>query len=67
MNQTQLRVRADAGGEGGVILISAMSLLQGLSPANSNYTTSLANGTDIVGPLGGYQVSWFCPSTDARF
>jgi prostatic aicd phosphatase len=49
-------VRADAGGEGGVIYNSAVSLVQGLYPANSNYTTRLANGTTIEGPLDGYQV-----------
>ena len=49
-------VRADAGGEGGVIANSAVSLLQGLFPANSNYSTTLSNGTTIEGPLNGYQV-----------
>ncbi|KAJ7593527.1 histidine phosphatase superfamily [Mycena floridula] len=52
---TQVKVRADAGGEGGVILASAMSLVQGLFPANANYVTTLANGTTVKGPLGGYQ------------
>ncbi|KAF9267593.1 phosphoglycerate mutase-like protein [Marasmius fiardii PR-910] len=51
----QILVRADAGGEGGVILQSAQSLTQGLFPANDNYTTTLANGTRVTGPLGGYQ------------
>uniref|UniRef100_A0A0W0G0D6 Phosphoglycerate mutase-like protein n=1 Tax=Moniliophthora roreri TaxID=221103 RepID=A0A0W0G0D6_MONRR len=54
-NLNQVKVRADAGGEGGVIANSAMSLLQGLFPANANYTTTLANGTTIEGPLNGYQ------------
>jgi hypothetical protein len=56
-NQSQVHVRADAGGEAGVIFDSAVSLLQGLWPASGNYNTMLANGTTIVGPLGGYQVS----------
>ncbi|TFK70392.1 phosphoglycerate mutase-like protein [Pluteus cervinus] len=52
-DQTQILARADAGGEAGVILDSAASLLQGLFPANENYTTSLANGTTVASPLGG--------------
>jgi len=55
VNQAQLHVRADAGGEGGVIYDSAVALLQGLFPANSNYTTHLANGTTVTGALAGYQ------------
>ncbi|KAJ8088244.1 hypothetical protein PM082_022316 [Marasmius tenuissimus] len=51
----QVRVRADAGGEGGVVLNSAMSLVQGMFPANTDYQTKLANGTTVVGPLNGYQ------------
>ncbi|KAJ7505571.1 phosphoglycerate mutase-like protein [Mycena galericulata] len=55
VNQTQIYVRADAGGELGVIYDSAVALLQGLFPGNSNYTTDLANGTIVEGALGGYQ------------
>ncbi|KIY65234.1 phosphoglycerate mutase-like protein [Cylindrobasidium torrendii FP15055 ss-10] len=55
VNLDQVKVRADAGGEGGVIYNSAVSLLQGLFPANSNYSTTLANGTVVEGPLDGYQ------------
>ncbi|KAF5382703.1 hypothetical protein D9615_002817 [Tricholomella constricta] len=55
VNDAQFRVRADAGGEGGVILNSALSLLQGLFPGNSDVNTTLANGTTITAPLGGYQ------------
>lgn len=54
-DQNQIHARADAGGEGGVIFNSALSLLQGLYPANQNDTTLLANGTSITSPLGGYQ------------
>ncbi|KAK0228724.1 histidine phosphatase superfamily [Armillaria fumosa] len=54
-NLDQIQVRADGGGEGGVIVNSAMSLLQGLFPATSSYNVTLANGTNVVGPLGGYQ------------
>jgi len=56
-NQTQVYARADgSSGEGGVIVDSAVSLLQGLFPANPNYTTTLANGSTIEGPLNGYQI-----------
>ncbi|KAJ7175399.1 histidine phosphatase superfamily [Mycena filopes] len=55
VNQNQIHVRADAGGELGVIYDSAVALLQGLFPATSNYTTDLANGTTVTGALGGYQ------------
>ncbi|KAG6887776.1 hypothetical protein C0992_010785 [Termitomyces sp. T32_za158] len=55
VNNTQFRVRADAGGEGGVIVNSAQSLIQGLIPANPNFTTTLANGSKIGTPLDGYQ------------
>ncbi|THU86228.1 phosphoglycerate mutase-like protein [Dendrothele bispora CBS 962.96] len=54
-DQTQILARADAGGEGGVIVNSAMALLQGLFPANPNATTTLANGTTVSAPLNGYQ------------
>ncbi|KAG6909270.1 hypothetical protein DXG01_001332 [Tephrocybe rancida] len=55
VNDAQFRVRADAGGEAGVILNSALSLLQGLIPANSDFKTTLANGSTIEAPLNGYQ------------
>ncbi|KAJ7230858.1 phosphoglycerate mutase-like protein [Mycena haematopus] len=51
----QLIVRADAAGEGNIILESASALLQGLYPPTSDFQTTLANGTTIVGALGGYQ------------
>ncbi|KAF8208599.1 histidine phosphatase superfamily [Mycena galopus ATCC 62051] len=55
VDQTEVFVRADAGGELGVIYDSAVALLQGLFPANANYTSDLANGTTVEGALGGYQ------------
>ncbi|KAK0503448.1 histidine phosphatase superfamily [Armillaria luteobubalina] len=55
VNLDQIQVRADGGDEGGVIVNSAMSLLQGLFPATSSYNVTLANGTNVVAPLGGYQ------------
>jgi len=51
----QLQFRADGGGERGVIFNSAVSFLQGLFPPTLNYTTTLANGSTVLGPLGGYQ------------
>ncbi|EIW59547.1 phosphoglycerate mutase-like protein [Trametes versicolor FP-101664 SS1] len=51
----QVIVRADAGGEGGVIFDSAVALTQGLWPVTSNANTTLANGTTITSPLNGYQ------------
>ncbi|OBZ66767.1 hypothetical protein A0H81_13072 [Grifola frondosa] len=51
----QLIVRADAGGDGSVILDSVQGLLQGLFPPTMDNNITLANGMTIVGPLGGYQ------------
>ncbi|KAL7279753.1 hypothetical protein ACG7TL_006160 [Trametes sanguinea] len=53
--QNQAVVRADAGGEGGVIFDSAVALVQGLWPATPKSSTQLANGTNVTSPLGGYQ------------
>ena len=55
-DEFQVQVRADNGAERGVIYDSAVSLLQGLFPATPAYSTILANGTPIEGPLNGYQV-----------
>ncbi|KAH9929080.1 phosphoglycerate mutase-like protein [Epithele typhae] len=54
-NITQLEVRADAAGEGSVILNSVQGLLQGLFPPTKDNNITLANGTTVVAPLGGYQ------------
>ncbi|KAI0258976.1 histidine phosphatase superfamily [Gloeopeniophorella convolvens] len=54
-NSSQVLFRADAGDEGSVIYDSAISLAQGLWPNSTAYNTTLANGTNVVGPLGGYQ------------
>ncbi|KAL4249193.1 Histidine phosphatase superfamily protein [Abortiporus biennis] len=53
--QTQVAVRADAGGEGGVIFDSSIALVQGLWPPTSQASISLANGSTVTSPLGGYQ------------
>ncbi|KAG2098900.1 phosphoglycerate mutase-like protein [Suillus cothurnatus] len=52
-NIDQLAVRADAGG-GNVILNSAYALVQGLYPSTKKSEMTLANGTTVVPPLGGY-------------
>ncbi|KAG8682815.1 hypothetical protein FRC09_016505, partial [Ceratobasidium sp. 395] len=54
-DQNQVRIRADAGGEGGVIFESALALAQGVWPAETGFNTTLANGTTVIAPLGGYQ------------
>jgi len=56
VDEDQILIRADAGGEGGVIYDSAMSTMQGMWPADTGYNETLANGTVVVGPLSGYQV-----------
>ncbi|CAE6470425.1 unnamed protein product [Rhizoctonia solani] len=54
-DQNQVRIRADAGGEGGVIFDSAVALSQSVWPAAVAFNTTLANGTTVVAPLNGYQ------------
>jgi len=51
----QLIIRADAAGEGNIILESAGALLQGLYPPTTEFQTTLANGTTVIGAFGGYQ------------
>ncbi|KAI0767321.1 phosphoglycerate mutase-like protein [Fomes fomentarius] len=51
----ELVVRADAAGEGSVILMSVQGLLQGLFPPTPDNNITLANGTTVISPLGGYQ------------
>ncbi|KAG1738267.1 phosphoglycerate mutase-like protein [Suillus lakei] len=54
VNIDQLKVRADAGG-GNAILNSAYALVQGLYPSTKKSEMTLANGTKVLPPLGGYQ------------
>ncbi|KAI0685017.1 histidine phosphatase superfamily [Cytidiella melzeri] len=54
-NQSQVWVRADAGGEGGVIFDSAIAATQGLFPPTLANTIELANGTNVTAPFSGYQ------------
>lgn len=55
-DQSQVYIRADLGGEGGVIFDSCVSLTQGLWPATPSNNITLANGTIITAPMNGYQV-----------
>ncbi|KAI0683069.1 phosphoglycerate mutase-like protein [Earliella scabrosa] len=55
VQQNQVQVRADAGGEGGVIWDSAVALTQGLWPPSTSSGTTLADGSRVSSPLGGYQ------------
>ncbi|KDQ50371.1 hypothetical protein JAAARDRAFT_186303 [Jaapia argillacea MUCL 33604] len=51
----QLVFRADASGEGTVILNSMYALVQGMFPPTTYSNVTLSNGTTVTGPLGGYQ------------
>lgn len=55
-NQSQVNIRADLGGESGVVYDSCVSLTQGLWPVTVDNNITLANGSTIVAPLEGYQV-----------
>lgn len=59
-NQSQVYIQADLGGEDGVIYDSCVSLTQGLWPVTPSNNITLANGTTITAPLGGYQVCMSC-------
>ncbi|KAF8552757.1 phosphoglycerate mutase-like protein [Imleria badia] len=54
-DQFQVDIRADLGGESGVVYDSCVSLTQGLWPITADNNITLANGSTIVAPLGGYQ------------
>ncbi|TFK68454.1 phosphoglycerate mutase-like protein [Pluteus cervinus] len=55
VDNSELKVRVKAGTEGSVVFDSAVALLQGLYPPNSNNKIVLANETVVTAPLGGYQ------------
>ncbi|TFY75217.1 hypothetical protein EWM64_g8795 [Hericium alpestre] len=52
---TQLLIRADAAGEGETILSSVGALIQGLYPPTTDFNSTLANGTTVIGADGGEQ------------
>ena len=58
-NQSQVNILADIGDEGFVVYDSCVSLTQGLWPLTADNNITLANGSTIVAPLGGYQVRTF--------
>ncbi|KAF9236147.1 histidine phosphatase superfamily [Melanogaster broomeanus] len=51
----QVHVHAKSGGEGAAIFDSSIALLQGMFPPTPLNRLSLANGSTIASPLGGYQ------------
>jgi prostatic aicd phosphatase len=53
---SQILVRADAGGEGGVIYDTTLAVTQGIWQSTTKFTSTLANGTVVQGPMNGYQV-----------
>ncbi|KAI6010566.1 histidine phosphatase superfamily [Pisolithus marmoratus] len=52
---SQVHVHAKAGGEGATVFHSSIALLQGMFPPTPRNKITLANGTTITSPLGGYQ------------
>lgn len=52
-NQAQVHIRADAGGEGGVIFDSSIAVAQGIWPANTGFNTTLANGKFLEFTISG--------------
>ncbi|KAH8833086.1 histidine phosphatase superfamily [Flagelloscypha sp. PMI_526] len=55
IDNQKVKVHVKVGNEGTVVFDSAIALLQGLFPPTPRNKISLANGTDVVAPLGGYQ------------
>jgi hypothetical protein len=51
----QVHALVKAGGEGTVVFDSAIATLQGLFPPTPKNEMTLANGTTVMAPLGGYQ------------
>ncbi|KAG7091479.1 hypothetical protein E1B28_010510 [Marasmius oreades] len=55
VNTKQIRVYAKNGGEGNVVFDSVIALLQGMFPPTERNVLTLADGTTVMAPLGGYQ------------
>ncbi|KAF9021624.1 phosphoglycerate mutase-like protein, partial [Hymenopellis radicata] len=51
----EVKVKVKAGGEGTVVFDSAIALLQGLFPPTPKNRIKLADGREVIAPLGGYQ------------
>lgn len=64
----QVHALVKAGGEGTVVFDSAIATLQGLFPPTPKNEMTLANGTTVMAPLGGYQyVPGQCPCSYQQF
>ncbi|KAJ7481838.1 phosphoglycerate mutase-like protein [Mycena latifolia] len=55
VNIHEILVRADSSGDGTVFQQSVSAVIQGLYPPTTDYKITLANGSTIVGALGGFQ------------
>ncbi|KAJ7121082.1 phosphoglycerate mutase-like protein [Mycena epipterygia] len=55
VNIHEILVRADSSGDGTVFQESVSAVIQGLYPPTTDYKITLANGSTIVGALGGFQ------------
>ncbi|KAJ7231961.1 phosphoglycerate mutase-like protein [Mycena rebaudengoi] len=55
VNIHEIQVRADSSGDGTVFQQSVSAVIQGLFPPTNDYKITLANGSTIVGALGGFQ------------
>ena len=55
VDNKEVKVYSKAGGEGTVVFDSVIALLQGLFPPTSKNRVKLADGSEVIAPLGGYQ------------
>lgn len=55
IDTNEIHVAIKAGVEGPVVFDSGIATLQGLFPPTPKNKLTLANGTTVVAPLGGYQ------------
>jgi hypothetical protein len=55
VNIHEVLVRADSSGDGTVFQQSVSAVIQGLYPPTRDYKITLANGSTVVGALGGFQ------------
>ncbi|KAJ6597460.1 phosphoglycerate mutase-like protein [Mycena vulgaris] len=55
VNIHEILVRADSSGDGTIFQQSVSAVIQGLYPPTRDYKITLANGSTIVGGLGGFQ------------
>ncbi|KAJ7603517.1 histidine phosphatase superfamily [Mycena polygramma] len=55
VNIHEILVRADSSGDGTVFQQSVSAVIQGLYPPTRDYAITLANGSTVIGALGGFQ------------